>query len=321
MTLVVADVGGTNTRIALVQSDGATALSLSHIGRYENDEFASFYEVLSRYSADHPLPALQGACFAVAGPVTSTYAQLTNRSWGFDAADIVAALPAAFAPPVAAVHLVNDLVALGYALPDLTPDQLLQVRASDGASGRNNQALVAGMGTGFNVCMVKMGRTGPTVIEAELGHASLPASVRDPLVATLGDGARQFATIEDLFSGRGLSQVYRILSGDADKKGPQILADYVPGGHDQATRAVDLFAHLLGVFARELVFQYLPFGGIHFAGGAAQGVLGSAAQQVFLQALNTPGPFGDHIARVPVRLITDDTAALTGAARFARAQG
>jgi len=323
MMLLVADVGGTNTRIALVQPDGATtpSLSVSHIRRYQNDGFGSFYEVLNRYSADHQLPVLDGCCIAVAGPVTSTHAQLTNRNWSFDAAAIAAALPVTVAPSGGAVHLVNDLVALGYALPDLTPDQLLQVRPAARAPSLNSQALVAGMGTGFNVCMVKTGQMAPTVIEAELGHANLPANVRDQLVAVLGDDANRFATIEDLFSGRGLSQVHQILSGGREQKGQKILAEYDPARRDCAAQAVELTARLLGMLTRELVFQYLPFGGIHFAGGAAQGILKSAAIEVFLQSLAAPDPFADHIAVVPVRLITDDTAALTGAARFMLAPG
>jgi len=317
MTLLVADVGGTNTRIALVQTSGDRSLTLSHVARYENDAYGSFYAVLNRYATKHSLPVLKGCCIAVAGPVTSTRAQLTNRDWSFDGAEIAAALPDMDAPPGVAVRLVNDLVALGYALPDLTPDQLLQMRPFGEEPGLNSQALVAGMGTGFNVCMVKTGRAGPTVIEAELGHASLPTSVRDQLVAALGDNADRFATIENLFSGRGLSHVYQILSGGREMRGQAILANYDPARRDVAAQAVELSARLLGTMARELVFQYLPFGGIHFAGGAAQGILGSAAKGVFLQAFAAPGPLKDHIALVPIRLITDDTAALTGAARFA----
>ncbi|MDK3072294.1 glucokinase [Sedimentitalea sp. JM2-8] len=96
-----------------------------------------------------------------------------------------------------------------------------------------------------------------------------------------------------------------------------ILAAYAGDPADgPARRTVNLMAHLLGVFARELVFQYLPFGGIHFAGSAARGILGSAARDLFLSGLEVPGRFSEQIAGVPIRLITDDAAALTGAARY-----
>lgn len=306
MPLLVADVGGTNTRVALVR-DGHR---ISGLRRYQNDDFGSFDAVLVRYTLDQGLPsALAGCCIAVAGPVTSTQAKLTNRGWTFDAAAIAATLGAG------RVHLINDLAALGYSLPDLGPDQLSVLRASRGAGTLNTQSLVVGMGTGFNICVVKATPGGPVVVEAELGHACLPASVARVLEEALGTEAAQFATIEDLLSGRGLSQVYSVRSGGDEKGGAQILAAYDPQVQDPIARTTELIARLLGLLSRELVFQYLPFGGIHFAGGVARGVLGSAAQPLFLEALNTPGPFAEHVALVPILLITDDAAALIGAAR------
>ena len=76
-------------------------------------------------------------------------------------------------------------------------------------------------------------------------------------------------------------------------------------------------ARLMGLLTRELVFQYLPLGGIHFAGGVSRGILGSPARATFLETVAASGPFADLIAQVPLRLITDDAAALTGAARLA----
>ncbi len=153
------------------------------------------------------------------------------------------------------------------------------------------------------------------VIEAELGHASLPASVSDALRSETGAAADEFTTVEALFSGRGLSHLYRILSAGGHRAGPDILVGYDGDRGGCAGRTVDLTARLLGQFTRELVFHYLPFGGIHFAGGAARGILGSPARWLFLDSFRTPGRFADHAGRVPVRLIIDDAAALTGAAR------
>jgi glucokinase len=310
MTVLVADVGGTNTRIALI----GEGRQISGLKRYENDLFPSFDDVLARYTSDHNLPhTLSGCCIAAAGPVTSTQAKLTNRCWTFDAADIAKTLS------VGRVYLINDLAALGYCLPDLSADQVSVVRPPRGATQPNTQALVAGIGTGFNVCQVKTTRDGPVVLEAELGHACLPSSVSAALAEALGSqqAAAPFATNEDLFSGPGLSRLYHVLSDGDEKSGQQILTSYDLTIRDPAAITTELAARLLGLFTRELVFQYLPFGGLSFAGGVARGILGSAAQKVFLETLNAPGPFADHIALVPIKLITDDAAALFGAARYA----
>lgn len=311
MTFLIADVGGTNTRIALSDASG----EVHGIARFPNDDHAGFASVLTRFAGDRTLPQLSGCCVAIAGPVTQHGAKLTNRDWTFDIPDIAATL--GLSDP-RRVCLINDLAGLGHALPALKAAQLENIRPArtDGASA--DQALVAGLGTGFNVCLVKYGRQGPVVVEAELGHASLPERVVRSLDREVGaSAAAAFDSIEALFSGRGLSRLHEVLSGSLGPDGGDILAAYEGDPQDgPARRTVNLMAQLLGVFARELVFQYLPFGGIHFAGGAARGILGSRARTLFLSGLETQGRFSEQVAQVPIRMITDDAAALTGAARY-----
>ncbi|MFT4960530.1 MAG: glucokinase [Paracoccaceae bacterium] len=311
MTILVADVGGTNSRLALVDA-GAEGAAPQSIMRYTNTEFASFYDILRRYIGARDPGTLTGVCVAIAGPVTSTRAQLTNLNWQFDTGEIATTLLCC-----GPVRLVNDIVALGHALSGLGGDHLSVIKPSS-ASPLNNQALVVGIGTGFNVCLVKDAGAdrAPLVVEAELGHASLPQSVWAILHNEVGDAAAQIVANEDLFSGRGLSRLYGFVSGDGNLPGAEIVADY--GTKANATRTVDLAAQLLGIFARELVFQYLPLSGIHFAGGAARGILGTDARAGFLAAFDGSGPFSDLIGQVPVKVITDDAAALVGAARYAR---
>ena len=313
MNLLVADVGGTNTRIALFHKGGAMA----HVGRYQNADHASFYEVLEKYAANRDLSQVTTCCVAVAGPVTSDCARLTNRGWKVDANGIAAVIPSLSA---GSVLLANDLVALGYALPDLAPAQMSLIRASRDPGLANHQQLVVGMGTGFNICVVKSDRGPPVVIEAELGHASLPSTVGAALSDALGSKAARLKTYEDALSGRALPWLYRQFSDGKVLTGSEILTAYDPARRDAATRSVDLAAHILGMVVRELVFVYLPFGGIHFAGGVARGLLGSPAGDVFLTAFQSRGPMDEQVALVPLHLITDDAAGLLGAANFARSK-
>ncbi|MBV1895493.1 MAG: glucokinase [Rhodobacteraceae bacterium] len=307
MTILVADVGGTNSRLALV-ADGVP----TSIERFTNTDFTSFDDILTLYCNGHDYGRLKGGYLAIAGPVTSTWAQLTNLNWQFDTGKIATALPGS-----GPVHLVNDLVALGHSLAGLAADQLSVVKPSKGPQ-TNGQALVLGLGTGVNICLVKDAGgpdQAPVVIEAEQGHASIPQSVWAVLQDEIGDAATQCKTAEELFSGRGLSRLYGHLSGDENRDGADIVAGY--GKEKIATRAVDLSARLLGVFAREMVFQYLPLGGIYFAGSVARGVLQTDARVCFLEAFEADGPFSDLIGQVPVHVIVDDAAALVGVARYA----
>lgn len=308
MTVLVADVGGTNTRLALVDDAGTMRTSV----RFANDEFETFAALLAAYAERQSVPDLDGFCIAVAGPVTSEAARLTNRNWHFDK-DEIADLLAGLTP--GSVRLINDLAALGYALPALSDAQLVELKAPAPGAAVNGQALVMGLGTGVNICLAKSTQTSSVVVEAELGHASLPNSVSEPLRAAIGSESAAFPSVEELFAGRGLSRLHRILSGDNHRAGPDILADYDAGIGGSVAETVDLMAGLLGHMARELVYMYQPFGGIHFAGGVARGILGSSARMTFLGSFETSGRFAEHVGRVPIRLIIDDAAALTGAAQ------
>ncbi len=306
MTILVADVGGTNTRLAIVE-DARKAPEPLH---FANDAFETFPALLAAFAGQRSLPALAGVCIAIAGPVTSQAARLTNRNWHFDKAEIAGMLPG-LTP--GSVRLINDLAALGFALPALSAAQFAEIKPPVADAPANDQALVVGLGTGVNVCLAKPTPTASVVVEAELGHVSLPNCVFERLSKVIGPKISAFPSVEELLSGRGVSRLYRILSAGEERSGPAILADYDAGRGGAVAETVDLVADLLGRMTRELVYMYQPFGGIHFAGGVARGVLNSAAREHFLASFGVPGRFAEQIGCVPVRLITDDAAALTGA--------
>lgn len=311
MTGLVADVGGTNTRLALVGADGRPGPAR----HYRNDDFAGFEALLAAWSGDAAPPPLTGACIAVAGPVTARRARLTNRDWQFDRASVAAALRL---PGPGRLRLINDLAALGHALAALDTGQVEDLRPGPGAPPANDQMMVAGLGTGFNISLARLGVAPPLVIEAELGHASLPSNISAALAGAIGPRAADFETYEALFSGRGLARLYDCLGGGAGTDAAALISAYDPARRDRVAQCVELAAQAMALLTRELVFLYQPHAGLHFAGSVARGLLGSPARAVFLDALRAPGPFSDQISQVPLRLITDDAAGLTGAAQVVR---
>lgn len=294
MTVLIADVGGTNTRIALAD-DGV----VHDIARFANDSYSGFTAVLAGYFDGRSMSSPQACRVAVAGPVTPGRARLTNRDWSFDPVEIARALPGGQTP----VTLVNDLAALGHSLPTLAASQVSEIRA--GAGQGNGQALVLGLGTGVNACPVKKAGRGLAVFDAELGHASLPASVFAALAQTVGPEAERFTSAEHLFAGRGLEHLHKALTGE-----DRTAAEIVTGAAD----TVALTGRLLGLYAREIVFQYLPFDGLYLAGSVARGLIENGAGGPMIEAFSIEGPFADLARQVPLRLIIDDGAALNGLA-------
>lgn len=299
MTYLVGDIGGTNTRLALADNTG---VHTSTFMRARNDDFASFDAVLARYLATHEIGRLQACCIAIAGPVQAGSGQLTNRNWTLQADQLAQQTGATRAA------LINDLSALGYALPRLSP-QLLS-----GAPQvlSNGQALVVGMGTGFNVSMIKNLSDGTTVVfEAELGHAELPASVAALLHREIGASASVFVTVEDCFCGPGLEHLHHKISGQ-NLSGHDIMAGFDSGTDVAATKTVTLFARALGLLTHTMIHQYLPRDGLVFAGSVARSMLASAALPAFTSALSEPGKGVVNPHSIPVSVITDDAAALQG---------
>jgi glucokinase len=312
--LLVADIGGTNSRLALV--DDGLILPDTRASAV-NARYQSFEDMLSAYLAAQAGQAgrqrIEGAAVAVAGPVRGAHAHLTNRDWTIRCDALAAATGAA------RVRLLNDLAALGLALPGLAHwggDSLLRAAVPPVARRAEGQMLVVGLGTGVNVCAVLAVPDRPVMcLEAEAGHVALPAPVAATLHDALGPAAASFATTEELFAGPGLARLHAALTGRMET-GAAITAAARAG--DAASAAtVALFSRLLGMWLRDLVLYYLPRGGLWIAGSVARGIFGpgerGGPERAALAAgLSAAGPFGDLVEAVDVRLVTDDDAALAG---------
>ncbi|MCO4839527.1 MAG: glucokinase [Rhodobacteraceae bacterium] len=297
---LVADVGGTNTRFALANSNGIIADSSI---RYSNTEVDSFLEAAQSYVATLDGVKPTNLCAAIAGPVSGGKGKLTNGDWMFDTDVLAQSLG------LKQAYLLNDLAALGYAL-DVLPDHV--VTQIGGGKPHGDQALVAGIATGFNVSMCHEGH----VIEAELGHASLPSSVMAVLQEAVGDKASSFHKVEALFSGDGLAALHIALGFKATDPA-QITAPTSSEG----AQTVALFAQALGMFCCELTYQYMPLAGLYFNGSVARAIVSSeSAAKVIAAEASKDETFSGRFGQVPLFVITEDNAALYGCARYAQSR-
>lgn len=293
---LVADVGGTNVRFALAEG---LQVKPETIRSYRNDDFDTFYAAAEAYlGATTPGP-LERICVAVAGPVTGDHARLTNRDWSFN----IGKLTQLFGAPA---RLINDLEALGYSVPSLTAGGLEQVTPDIPAFG--NQALVAGIGTGFNVSPVVITHAGPVVPKAEMGHVQLAWRIREAIEARIGQVDHGYDTVEHLFSGRGFEKLWKLCTGRNDRP-----ASLMGSGDAELGEFVNFYAGLMAYLAQDLLLAFLPGQGLHFAGGVARAVLLNGGAEAFRATY--AGPLAlDTASHVPVKIILDDTAALAGCA-------
>ncbi|TGN67220.1 glucokinase [Paracoccus liaowanqingii] len=302
MAMLLGDVGGTNARLAIARNG---TIDAGTVTRFRGDDFASFDDVVRQFMAEQHQPHVSSMCIAVAGPVSGGRARLTNRDWSFDE-DNLARLTDADQ-----VRLINDLSALGYSTPALTGDHLAILRAAPDDRSRNGQALVVGLGTGFNVCAVRVLPGGAiTVLEAEEGHTHLPANIMARLIDRVGsDAAQGFFSTEETFAGRGLSRLHAALTGTATVRSEQI-AQAAEAGDPHAVATYDLFAELVGLLCRELALRFMPLEGLFLAGSVGRSI--ADRMPLFERAFLAEAHMRHIPENTPVFLIRDDMAALHG---------
>ncbi|GGE22505.1 glucokinase [Gemmobacter megaterium] len=297
MTILIADIGGTNCRFAL----GRQTVLPDTVARFRLKDHHGFDAALDHYLAGQGQPVLTSACLAVAGPVIGACAQLTNSGWSLDASVLAGRLGVD-------VTLVNDLVALGHALPHLSSAATVPLHAP-AQRYPNGQSVVVGLGTGTNIAaVIHRAERPPAVLSAEAGHLSLPGSITRRLEGRIGAGMSAFHSAESIFSGRGLAALHTALHGATVPSLALTSHPEVP----EAGETLSLHAELLGVWLQEIALLTLPRNGIWLAGGVAQGLVRAGYATVIAEAFAAPNSNNGPTGAIPMHLITDDLAALTG---------
>lgn len=301
---LVADVGGTNSRIGLCRDD---ALLGDTVRRYPNAGFRDFGDVIAAYRAEMPARDCGSAVISVAGPVEAGRASMTNLGWQFDEAGLSGQTG------IAHVHLVNDLQAQGYAIEGLSPSDVRRIVDGAGAPVKW-PVLVVGIGTGLNTTVVHDTPCGLFATASESGHVRLCSN--RPELAALAD-ATGFVSVEDAVSGRGLSRLHAALHGLPEATSPA-GKEIVAAALDSDSRAAGtmrVFLELLGNYVGDLALIHLPFGGIYISGGVGRAILPLIDASGFEAAFCDKGRFQNLMRRFPVGVLLDDDAALKGAGR------
>lgn len=308
ITAVVADIGGTNTRVALTQ--GAT-IRTETIRRYRNDDETGILPVLQHYLARSDARP-QAACVAMAGPVKDGVGTLTNRDWRIDRSEIAQTTGAT------TVAVLNDMQAQGHALSSIAASDLVEIRPGQPA-GDHAARIVLNVGTGLNAALVYRTDNQTLVPPSESGHVALDVQDDEDLrLARFLARSHGFAGAEEALSGRGVANLYAFACHEAGDLPSGLTSAEVmqalEAGDPKAQHAARLFAKHLGRWAGDLALIQLPFGGIYFFGGMVAAFAPYLADLGFNAAFQDKGRFGPFLDPFPVHLVTDDYAPLRGSA-------
>ncbi|MFQ6552332.1 ROK family protein [Aestuariibius insulae] len=306
---LVADIGGTNTRVAL--ADGHKVRDGS-IRRFSNADYPGLESVLRQYIDEAEVDP-DAACVAVAGPVRDGRATMTNLDWTMDKDTIARATKSE------TVAILNDLQAQGHALGYIREENLHRIVEGSGQDNPNAAKLVIGIGTGFNVAPVYDVEEGRVVPPAEAGHANLPIRTEAELrLCNFVSSAHGFPAVEDVVSGRGLERVYSWLGHEAgdpkEARAKDIMDECAQDKNGRAADAARVFTKIFGTVAGNLSLIHLPFGGVYLVGGVARAFGPFLNEYGFADAFRDKGRFAGFMHNFSVSLIEDDYAALTGSA-------
>ena len=299
---LVADIGGTNSRLALAPTG---SVELTSTRSYVNADYKCFDNVISDYLSNSNATVKQ-LVIAMAGPVRNNVGRLTNLDWeinGNKLAQSFGTVPAL---------VINDLTALGHSALKLAPNQVSPIVNQPVINHRQKQALVIGIGTGFNVSPVIEFGGVSVCAEVEAGHTTLFSSILLELENLMTGMSHAFSTVESLFSGRGRRQFMSLLTGERVESA-SIFIDKQGILENQAyDHALDRYAELIGMLIAEFKVSYLPHDGIFLAGGVARSSLTGNRTTLCAEAAMCEN---DVIKlKPPVWSINDDAAALVGCA-------
>lgn len=324
--ILCADIGGTNTRLALasVQADAGVRILASW--RVPARQVGSLPEAITQFLAQQqPLLAaaggrVQAACLGVAGPVTGRRVQMTNLPWCVDADELRQQLGGA------PTRLVNDFHAAARGTEAVGPAERLTLQTGSGTDPvEPGHQLVIGAGTGLGVAWRVWDGQRHRVVPGEGGHVGFAPlnAVQDRCLARLRPRLGRVVA-EHIVSGPGIVNLYQCLLAErgqagASDQGEGVSAQEVFRLATQAqdpiaSEAVDQFLLAYGAVTGAHALTLLARGGVFIAGGLAARWPDLMRNGRFIEGFRLAGPYADLLSTLPVKLVLSPDLGLLGAA-------
>ncbi len=322
--ILAGDIGGTNTRLALLDKKG-NRLIVETEATFPSRDQPSLESALAKFLSSHP-STVTAASFGIAGPVREGRCEATNLPWVVDSRVVAKKLG------LRHVGLINDLVANAFGIERLRAnDFVLLNRGARNAEG--NRAIISA-GTGLGEAGMYWDGTTHRAFASEGGHSDfaprnhLEIELLEYLIERL-----QRVSFERVLSGPGLVNIYQFLRDTGRAKEPAWLAEQMRHGDAAAVisklalrgksplcaQALDLFVSLYGSEAGNLALKVMATGGVYVGGGIAPKIISRLKEPAFMNAFTAKGRMKPLLQNMPVRVIMNPKTALIGAAHHATA--
>jgi len=306
---VVADVGGTNARFALVNPGETEVFNAETLPVKDFENLSSAFR---HYANGNGLVGTKRLCVALAGPIDGDDVQLTNGDWAFSISDTRSELG------LLSLILINDFKAQAMALAYIGEDQLVLLGGRTPVQGRPK--VIVGPGTGLGVAALVPNGERYTVVESEGGHSGLaPTSEHD--IAIYRKLLQQYGRVsaERVLCGAGLRNLYSTLGElDGVETGSyteaEIVEEALAGTDASCLKALDVFLAYLGAVAGDFALTFGALGGVYIAGGIVPRVKDHIANTEFRSRFEAKGRLSYMQKDIPTYLVMSEHAGLIGAA-------
>ncbi|GAA6171654.1 glucokinase [Colwellia sp. KU-HH00111] len=315
---LIADIGGTNIRIA--QAEQSCAAKYKEIETYRCAEFASLADVISLYIEKKQLhDNVINACLAIACPTDNDIISMTNLPWQFSQKALVETLK------LNSLTMINDYTAIAMAIPLLNDSQ--KVKIGGGQTVTNKPISVCGPGTGLGVAnLVPISVAGNNqwhCVSGEGGHVDFaPVGEMEIAVLRYLNTIKNRVSYEQLLSGYGLEQIYQALVNiDDDDEEARLSAQEISKRGVEGTcimcrQSMLIFCQVLGSFAGNLALIMNSQGGVYIAGGIVPRFIDFLKESKFRERFESKGRLSHITQQTPTYVITEAQPGLLGAAAY-----
>jgi glucokinase len=321
--ILAGDIGGTNARLALFESESGKLREVVG-GTFPTRQHKSLEEIVAKFVVTHSAK-VEHACFGIAGPIHDGRSQGPNLAWSIDSRLL------AKAAGIAGARLINDLEANAYGIATLSENDftVLNPGAPDAIG---NQAVISA-GTGLGEAGLYFDGKYHRAFASEGGHCDF--APRDEIEGELFLWLHKkfgHASWERVLSGPGLHNIYEFMR-DTGRFGaePDWFAEETAHADASAViskaglanrselcvKALDMFVSVYGAEAGNVALKFLAVGGIFLGGGIAPKIAPALKKPEFVKSFLAKGRMSKLLEAIPVSIVLNDLTALMGAARCA----
>jgi glucokinase len=338
MLLLVGDIGGTNTRLRLIEV-ATTVKSFKAIKtirekKYPSTEFPDLVPIVQQFLTTVEETTPKAACFAIAGPVVNNTSNLTNLNWKLDGERLERELN------IENVSLINDFAANSYGILGLTQSDLLTLQSAE--VNYDAPIAVLGAGTGLGESFLIPQGDSYQVFATEGGHTDF--APRNELETKLLQYLQnkfdlERVSVERVVSGQGIVAIYQFLRDSNFASESAEIGAKIKSWEEQKDTSIDpgavisqaaldksdylcektmeMFVEAYGAEVGNFALKLLPYGGIYIAGGIAAKILPLMKDGRFLAAFKQKGRVSPLLNNIPVHIVLNAQLGLLGSVLYA----